>query len=113
MTFTMNSQQLGFSQQVMKKKCHSPKDFNSLKEIPSCYAAYAITIESQKKTTVRVNAILPGQFKSLSIFYMETSSIFGNPASVTIGDNQETDSTGVGDIMISKILGDFSMGTDV
>lgn len=49
MTFTMNSQQLGFSQQVMKKKCHSPKDFNSLKEIPSCYAAYAITIESQEK----------------------------------------------------------------
>lgn len=32
-----------------EKKCHSPKDFNSLKEIPSCYAAYAITIESQEK----------------------------------------------------------------
>lgn len=44
---------------------------------------------------------------------METSSVFGNPASVTTGDNQETDSTGVGDIMISKILGDLSMGTDV
>lgn len=32
-----------------EKKFHSPKDFNYLKEIPSCYAAYAITIESQKK----------------------------------------------------------------
>lgn len=70
-------------------------------------------LKVRKKTTVRVNAILPGQFKSLSIFYMETSSIFGNPASVNTGDNQETDSTGVGDIMISKILGDLSKGTDV
>lgn len=32
-----------------EKKCHSPKDFISLKEIPSCNAAYAITTESQEK----------------------------------------------------------------
>lgn len=36
-------------QPTSNEKKVSPKDFNSLKEIPSCYAAYAITIESQEK----------------------------------------------------------------
>lgn len=66
-------------------------------------------LKVRKETNVKVNAILPGQLKSLPIFYEETSSATGNTASVTIGD-QETDSTGEADI--SEILGKLSQATD-
>lgn len=72
-----------------------------------------LLLKVRKKIIVRVNVILFGQFKFFFIFYMEISLIFGNLVFVIIGDNQEIDLIGVGDIMISKIFGDFLMGIDV
>lgn len=72
-----------------------------------------LLLKVRKKIIVRVNVILFGQFKFFFIFYMEISLIFGNLVFVNIGDNQEIDLIGVGDIMISKIFGDFLMGIDV
>lgn len=72
-----------------------------------------LLLKVRKKIIVRVNVILFGQFKFFFIFYMEISLVFGNLVFVIIGDNQEIDLIGVGDIMISKIFGDFLMGIDV
>lgn len=95
-----------------EKRCHPSKETNALKEVPPFNGEMPpkpSLLKVRKETNVKVNAILPGQLKSLPIFYEETSSATGNTASVTIGD-QETDSTGEADI--SEILGKLSQATD-
>lgn len=95
-----------------EKRCHPSKETNALKEVPPFNGEMPpkpSPLKVRKETNVKVNAILPGQLKSLPIFYEETSSATGNTASVTIGD-QETDSTGEADI--SEILGKLSQATD-
>lgn len=95
-----------------EKRCHPSKETNALKEVPPFNGEMPpkpSPLKVRKETKFKVNAILPGQLKSLPIFYEEASSASGNQASVTIGD-QETDSTGERDI--SEILGELSKATD-